>query len=308
MTAHKFSFGPMVWWTGVVEDNSSDPQKIGRCKVRIYGYHSSSTSDIPTAHLHWAIVGMPTTSAGVSGVGESPSGIVNGSTVYGFFLDGEDAQAPLIIGTMMGMPGAGDPSSGFNDPDGVYPKYNAGESDVNRLARGEGSQHEMIQTMQSNQVKGVSTAGGGTSWNQPNNPAGPVYPKNHVRESEAGHVEEWDDTPGKERLNRYHKSGTYEQIGPDGTRVHQIVKDNYELISGNDFVQIKGNVNIMINGDSRVSIQGDAYLDVTGNMKTQVQGDYDLTVQGTLNLQVSGDYNNTAGGTNNTKASIINLN
>jgi len=43
-------------YRGVVEDNSSDPEKMGRCKIRIFGIHSPSkikdkTDGIPTDEL-----------------------------------------------------------------------------------------------------------------------------------------------------------------------------------------------------------------------------------------------------------------
>lgn len=304
--------GPLVWFTGVVEDRTGDPKHIGRVKVRIYGYHSASTSDIPTSDLMWAIVAGPTTSASISGLGESPSGIVEGTTVVGWFLDGEDAQAPLIIGTLPGAPANGPQAGqGFNDPNGKYPNYEAGESDVNRLARGETSNVPMLDTKKSNQVQGVTTAGGtssGPQWSQPKTPYAAKYPYNHVRMTEAGHVEEFDDTSGSERVNRFHKSGTFTEVGPDGTEVTQIVKDQYTLISGDDYVQIQGNCFVNINGDSRVQINGDAYINVDGDHNEVVNGDYNLQIQGTLNLKVAGDYNNQAGGTNTTQASQIFLN
>jgi hypothetical protein len=309
--AHAFSFGPLVWFTGVVEDRVGDPKKAGRVKVRIYGYHSASTSDIPTNDLMWAIVAGPTTTANLSGLGETPSGLVEGVTVVGWFLDGEDAQTPLIIGTLPGTPNAAQSGKGFNDPSGQYPNYNDGESDINRLARGETTGVDMVTTKKSNLVKNVATAGGqksGPKWSQPKSPAGPKYPYNHVRMTESGHIEEFDDTKGKERINRYHKSGTYLEIGPDGTQVTQIVKDNYTLISGDDFVQIRGKCSINVEGDTRISVGGDAYLNIAGDMDQVISGDYNLTVDGDLNLKVSGDYNNTASGQNTTKASAIFLN
>ena len=36
-----------------------------------------------------------------------------------------------------------------------------------------------------------------------------VYPKNHVYETESGHIKEFDDTEGAERIHEYHKSGTF---------------------------------------------------------------------------------------------------
>lgn len=87
------------WWIGVVEDRM-DPEKLGRCKVRVFGYHTDSRVLLPTKDLPWAIPIQPITSAGISGLGSSPLGPVEGSWVLGFFLDGEDMQQPAMLGTI----------------------------------------------------------------------------------------------------------------------------------------------------------------------------------------------------------------
>jgi len=92
-----------IWWTGVVEDRN-DPEKLGRCKVRIFGYHTDDTKDLPTKDLPWAIPLQPITSAATSGIGASPVGLVPGAWVVGFFLDGSDAQQPVIMGSIAGKP------------------------------------------------------------------------------------------------------------------------------------------------------------------------------------------------------------
>ncbi len=87
------------WFIGVVEDRQ-DPEKIGRCRVRIYGYHIESKAILPTEHLPWAVCIQPITSAATSGIGSSPLGPVEGSWVVGFFLDGNDMQQPAMFGTI----------------------------------------------------------------------------------------------------------------------------------------------------------------------------------------------------------------
>ena len=87
------------WWIGVVEDRM-DPEKMGRCRVRIYGYHTDSKLILPTKDLPWATPIQPITSAAISGIGSSPLGPVEGTWVIGFFLDGEDMQQPAIFGTI----------------------------------------------------------------------------------------------------------------------------------------------------------------------------------------------------------------
>jgi hypothetical protein len=118
------------WWIGVVEDRE-DPEKMGRCKVRIFGYHSEIKEFLPTKDLPWAIPIQPITSAATSGKGSSPLGPVEGSWVLGFFLDGEDMQQPAMLGTVAAktiaagfsespeVPDTTNPNDGVvKDPDG----------------------------------------------------------------------------------------------------------------------------------------------------------------------------------------------
>ena len=60
---------------------------------------------------------MPVSSAAISGLGFSPSALVEGSWVYGYFRDGENCQEPLVLGSIPGYPlELADTSKGFNDP------------------------------------------------------------------------------------------------------------------------------------------------------------------------------------------------
>ena len=92
-----------VWWMGVVEDRD-DPEKLGRCRVRIFGYHTDDKSLLPTSDLPWATPVQPITSASISGIGGTPVGVVPGAWVAGWFLDGKNAQQPVIFGTIPGKP------------------------------------------------------------------------------------------------------------------------------------------------------------------------------------------------------------
>jgi hypothetical protein len=88
------------FFIGIVEDNTNDPDFLGRVRVRILGLHNAYTEDVPTEKLPWATVLVPATYGGVSGVGRSPNGIENGSWVFGMFMDGKHSQSPVIFGTM----------------------------------------------------------------------------------------------------------------------------------------------------------------------------------------------------------------
>jgi len=59
-----------LWFTGVVEDRN-DPQKAGRIRVRALGHHTSNTTILPTSDLPWAHTMLPSTAAGISGLGQS---------------------------------------------------------------------------------------------------------------------------------------------------------------------------------------------------------------------------------------------
>ena len=92
-----------IWWQGVVEDRH-DPLYLGRCKVRILGWHSENKNDQPTVGLPWAYPVAPITSASQTGVGSTPLGPVEGTWVLGFYRDGEAGQEPLFFGTLGGIP------------------------------------------------------------------------------------------------------------------------------------------------------------------------------------------------------------
>ena len=295
-----------VWFTGVVEDRQ-DPKKLGRVRVRVLGMHTEDLTKIPTTDLPWAHIMHPVTNPSMQGLGDTPTFLVEGSWVVGFFLDAVEKQQPLIIGSLPGYPqNVADTSKGFNDPIGKYPSssikesgHSTKESDVNRLARGLASEtHEKLKFRRLTRLSGTSavptagkpgltnsqdfgtaTADGGT-WNEPHpksvtsdtNPyPSSLYPYNHVFESESGHIFEIDDTPDYERLYKEHMSGTFEEIHPHGTRVVKVVYDDYEIVARNK--------KIVINA-SKSSAASGLDLTVNGAVKQKITGDYILDIGG----------------------------
>lgn len=91
------------FYIGVVEDRN-DPEKLGRCRVRVFGIHSESKVALPTESLPWAIPIQPITSSGISGIGNTPLGAIEGSWVLLIFLDGDDLQQPAMLGTISAKP------------------------------------------------------------------------------------------------------------------------------------------------------------------------------------------------------------
>lgn len=92
----------MNLYTGCIE-NRKDPLKLGRCQVRVVGIHTHDKVLLPTSDLPWAYPMQPITSAAISGIGQSPVGVVEGTWVVIMFRD-EDEQQPIILGTIGGIP------------------------------------------------------------------------------------------------------------------------------------------------------------------------------------------------------------
>jgi hypothetical protein len=108
------------WYVGKVVD-LNDPETLGRIRVRIYGVHSESTIDIPNEDLPWAQVVAPVIQGGNDSVGNI-LGIQVGALVFGFFLDGQHSQLPLVLGAI--------PKEGDVNPMtvGTHSKYTADET------------------------------------------------------------------------------------------------------------------------------------------------------------------------------------
>lgn len=295
-----FSYGSFTWWTGVVEERISDPKQLGRVKVRIIGYHTDSLADLPVDDLFYATVIQPITSAAMNGIGTTPLGIVEGTHVIGFFMDGDDNQIPVIFGTIGGFESGNNSTSGFRDPNGKYP-LRTGEPDTNRLAIGK--DHPIMQRGGDN----ASTALGG-NFTEPKTQYAAKYPYNHVRETESGHVEEWDDTEGAERYLRYHKSGTFHEIYPDGMSVEHTVGDMYNITKGNGYVHIGGDGFITIDGNAKFLVGGNYDVEVKGNKTERIHGNYTLVVGNKWDVTTGSTTDITAGGKMTLKAPRIDLN
>ena len=159
----------------------------------------------------------------------------------------------------------------------------------------------------------------GGAWSEPPSPYAAEYPYNHVYESESGHVKEFDDTKGAERIHERHTSGTGYEIGPVGTKVTKVVKDNYEIISNDDFLHVKGtrrqtvdegvrikcnakggfphhySIEVGAGSNCNIEVNG-GNVNVVAKGAGPVGGDINLNATGNINMKAVGSINLVAGG------------
>ena len=146
------------------------------------------------------------------------------------------------------------------------------------------------------------------------------YPYVQTMETEAGHIQEFDNTPGYERYKLAHPTGSYEEVAPDGRRTVKTVADLFEMTSGDGSYlvsgdrkvnvggsdicynmgdkrdQVDGNKTLFIRGNDTKTVEGDGTLIVKGDIKIIVEGNADITVQGNCETKVEGDYKMEVGG------------
>ena len=110
-----FLGGSFLWWIGQIvddstwrdninpgkyEDKTSIPGWGRRYKVRIIGLHDQGETTIPSDQLPWAQVMYPVTAGGGQTGAMDSTKLRQGNMVFGFFLDGQDQQVPVIMGVL----------------------------------------------------------------------------------------------------------------------------------------------------------------------------------------------------------------
>ena len=114
-----------VWWIGQVAPEDAQKAQINmggwgmRFKVRIMGYHPYEESVLKSDDLPWAQVLLTPTDGSGRGNRATSIKISPGDTVFGFFLDGDDAQEPVITGVFAGT-NESDKAASENEKGGEY--------------------------------------------------------------------------------------------------------------------------------------------------------------------------------------------
>jgi len=103
------------WWVGQIADDATWRDNIlpgkfesadqipgwgRRYKVRIIGLHDQGETEIASDQLPWAQVMYPVTAGGGQGASGQTPNLRQGNMVFGFFLDGQEQQVPVIMGVL----------------------------------------------------------------------------------------------------------------------------------------------------------------------------------------------------------------
>ena len=110
-----FLGGSFNWWVGQVTDDKEWRENINdkkikstseipgwgyRYKVRIIGLHDQDENTLKSKDLPWAQVMYPITSGGGQGGSWQTPAVRQGNFVFGFFMDAQDQQVPVIMGIL----------------------------------------------------------------------------------------------------------------------------------------------------------------------------------------------------------------
>lgn len=278
-----------LWFVGVVE-NRNDPRKEGRVQVRAFGVHGTN-AQVPTESLPWAIC--------ISGNYDPnyPIPPLNG-WVFGFFLDGRDAQQPMILGLIpTQMTSLIDPATtGW----GTIPSKNVnldsqgsrgvdyGQPQNSRKARGEDIQNTGVLLQEMHRLRAdFSGAADGLVIKEPAPAYDTQYPYNRVIETAAGHSIEMDDSPGGERITIFHNTGSFIEIDNTGVMNIKSVGDLFLGSMKNIIIISEGRQMVKVKGDAIFSVEGNMVHEVNGDMQQIVRGNYELSVGGQINLNGS---------------------
>jgi len=281
-----------MFFVGVVE-NRDDPTFQGRIKVRAFGVHGENTEEeIPTAALPWAVM--------VNGdYSSSNTPPPLNSFVFGMFMDGEQAQHPIILGSIPSQ--YAEPHDPEKDKWGVVPPENGdlnaigldpesfGMTQMSRLARAEDLDATYVVPQYSNAIQDQKIADSDKTWSEPPPAYGAKYPYNRVIET-GRHSIEIDDTPGAERINIHHFSGSYIEIDAIGSVKERADGDRYEINIGTKH-ESSGHSVVTINGNSHVYIKGSKTEEIMGDLKQIVHGEHELSVGGSSFYNVGSHLN-----------------
>ena len=281
-------FRNLMWYVGVVEDRH-DATNDGRIKVRAFGIHTEDKQAMPTADLPWAIV-----LDGSYGAAQKIPDV--GDWVFGFFMDGDDAQHPMVMGRIPGInlqlpPEAGAPKEANYAPVESIPKI--GVPPLHRHLGGEHAEKGQGPLQAAAVKNGIETATGET-WSEPPiiSPEKNLDNTIYTSKNDNNYVVLSDSREGDGTyILISHASGSAVQIDSHGTILVKSFGDTYNSSEG--FTMNRTEL------DSHTNVGGDWALKVErGSGKVWINGDLDIECEN-FNVTARGTANiNAAAGTN----------
>jgi len=244
----------------VVKSNK-DPKELGRVRVYCPTVYGNDLSP-------WAMPCFP------SG-GHPENGDVNVPPIdAGVWMEFEEGKAayPIYTGFFFSPNPLGRPSDG--SPVAEAPVTQQDPNPVARRARGHKDSSDVGGTLR------------GTSGVPESNYAA-EYPNNKVRKTPGGHIIEFDDTPGAERIQISHAKGGYIEIQPDGS-IH--------VVSPGNKIEYSVGKSEIVDGPSTRKVSADDLSEIKGNHTHTVEGKSERSVGSSLTWGVSGDEAHTVDG------------
>lgn len=282
-------FRNLLWFVGVVEDRQ-DATNDGRVKIRAFGIHTEDKQAMPTADLPWAIV-LDGSYGGVQKIPEV------GDWCFGFFMDGDDAQHPMVMGRVPGVnlqlpPEAGAPNEANYVPVESIPKY--GKPPLHRHLGGEDAEIGQGPIQAASQRNGIKSAIDGEDWNEPPiiSPEKNLDNTVYTSKNDNNYVVLSDSREGDGTyILISHASGSAIQIDAHGTILVKSFGDTYNSSEG--FTMNHTEL------DSHTNVGGDWSLRVErGSGKVWINGDLDIECEN-FNVVARGSANiDAAAGTN----------
>lgn len=167
----------------------------------------------------------------------------------------------------------------YDDPKGVFPKREyANAPSVNLEARGI-EENELL----------IGGGDVGINLELKDYPSS-TAPLNQVKRTVSGHVQEVDDTPGRERMLFKHKTGAGIEMRADGTVIINATNNIIRVAAGSEKVIIEGDGDIVYHGSLKLRVDGDFDLDVGGNFNVTAGGDRTEDIKGGYRQDVNGNH------------------
>jgi hypothetical protein len=214
--------------------------------------------------------------------------------VFGFFVDGREAQHPMVMGRIPGMNlsfpvGAGQPGEdGYIPPESLE---EFGAPPLHRYVSGEDAQFGQAIMQRAMQRGNISMANGGT-FDEPPIMTPERNLDNRVIKSKNGDnflvLCDPAGNEGGDFILLSHSSGSVFQIDPNGTIFVKAFGDKYNSTEGLEFNNIQGSQHTNIKEDWTLKVE-------TGSGKVWINGDLDIECE---------NFNVTARNTANIRAAI----